>query len=152
MKKMFLMMMALVMNVAVVNAQNRLNVQERKGHKIEFSEQRVAKQADQLAKEMHLDRMQAAKFSKIYKDYKKDRMALRKQMGKKNMAYKHQAGKNQRNAKMQALDMKYRKQFAKVLNQKQVAYVMQHHKANNKHHKQDMHRGSRAVMHRMSQA
>lgn len=148
MKKMLFVLLALVMNVGMVNAQHRVNAQAKKMNKMEYSEQRVALQADRLAKEMHLDHMQASKFSKIYKDYKKDRMALRKQVAKMNKVGKHQVNKNHNNAKLQALDAKYRKQFAKVLNQKQVAYVMQHHKAVNK---QNMHR-SRADMHRMNRA
>lgn len=149
MKKLFLMMMVMVMSVGMANAQHRGNMQAKKGHKMEFAEQRVAQQADKLAKEMHLDRMAAIKFTKIYQDYKKDRMALRQQMGKKHQMAKHEAKKHQATGKFQALDAKYRKQFAKVLNQKQVAYVMQHHK---QHHQQNGHKVSRADMHRMNRA
>lgn len=141
MKKMFLMMLAMVMSVATVNAQHG----QKKYHHPMATELHTEQQAGILAKEMHLNPAETARFTKIYTEYKKEARNLRKHNGDKKHDVKHRE-KNQQ--KRLALDAKYRKQFAKVLNDRQVAYVMNQHKID----KNPRYRGTRADMHRMRRA
>lgn len=141
MKKMFLMMLAMVMSVATMNAQHG----QKKYHHPMATELHTEQQAGILAKEMHLSPAETARFTKIYTEYKKESRELRKH----NAGKKHDVKHRQRNQqKHLALDAKYRKQFAKVLTDKQVSYVMNHRRIA----KNPRYRGTRADMHRMHRA
>lgn len=158
MKKMFLMLMVVMMNAAVANAQ-QARVQNKKAVKKEVVKRDANAQADQLAKEMKLNNADKAKFCKIFKEYKKERADLRMKNKSQHWANKGQGGKRMarggqfkaRNDKFKELDAKYRKQFSKVLNDKQIAYVMGkagHHKNRKDMHKNHAHYG----FHRMHKA
>lgn len=157
MKKMVILMFALVMNATMVNAQRTSQENVRRGNPTEQvvkkeqhkknhiqgnSTERIAKRADQLAKEMKLERHTASRFTQIYKQYQKERRQLRKSLAQENKNRTQASKQNaKRQQKFEKLDAKYRKQFARILNQQQVAYVMNH-----KHH-QTVPRGVRHEIH-----